>query len=174
VALLAASLMACIVLALFSANDAGAATGGRVPECGGGTTFLRAPEKAMFEMHNKERRARNLPVFCVDERLQEAARAHSEEMIRKDYYSHDSANGEPYDRRLQRFGYNTLPVAENLTGGNGKNGEPRASMNRWMKSEVHRNNILDPDLDEIGIGVATGRWKRYDGWTMYTADFGGG
>jgi uncharacterized protein YkwD len=177
-ALIPAALLALLVAAVISLaadRDAEAAGGGRVPECGGGEYFLRAEEKQMFELHNKERQARNLPTFCVDANLQEAAREHSEDMIRRDYISHDTkGRNEDFSERLRRYGYLGLPVGENITGGSGKAGEPGPSMNRWMKSQVHRNNILDPRFDEIGIGVAAGRFQKFYGWKMYTADFGGG
>ena len=163
------------VASLASGEEAEAAAGGRVPKCGGGDIFLRADEKKMFELHNRERRERNLPVFCVDADLQEAARAHSEDMIRRDYISHDTkGRDESFSERLRRYGYGALPVGENITGGSGRDGEAGRSMNRWMKSKVHRNNILDPRFEEIGIGVASGKFQRFYGWKMYTADFGGG
>ena len=136
---------------------------------------MRAEEKQMFELHNRERRARNLPTFCLDANLQKAAREHSEDMIRRDYISHDTkGKNEDFAERIRRYGYQGMPVGENITGGSGKAGEPGPSMNRWMKSTVHRNNILDPRFDQIGIGVATGKFQRFYGWKMYTADFGGG
>jgi uncharacterized protein YkwD len=45
-------------------------------------------------------------------------------------------------------------------------------MRGWMKSTGHRRNILNGKFREIGIGTHTGTYKRYKGWTMYTADFG--
>jgi uncharacterized protein YkwD len=169
------ALLVAVVISLAAGRGAEAASGGHVPECGGGKYFLRAEEKQMFELHNKERQARNLPTFCVDADLQEAAREHSQDMIRRDYISHDTkGTNEDFSERIRRYGYQGLPVGENITGGSGKAGEPGPSMNRWMKSQVHRKNILDPNFDEIGIGVAAGRFQKFYGWKMYTADFGGG
>ena len=47
--------------------------------------------------------------FCVHPYLQKAARVHSREMIDRDYFSHDSYNGEPFFERLKRYGYTPLP-----------------------------------------------------------------
>jgi uncharacterized protein YkwD len=41
-----------------------------------------------------------------------------------------------------------------------------------MNSRGHKANILDRDLREIGIGVATGTYRGADGVSMYTVDFG--
>jgi uncharacterized protein YkwD len=45
-----------------------------------------------------------------------------------------------------------------------------------MNSRGHKANILDRDLREIGIGVATGTYRGTyrgaDGVSMYTVDFG--
>ena len=39
-----------------------------------------------------------------------------------------------------------------------------------MGSAEHRDNILDEDFSEIGIGARTG--ETYEAGTTYTADFG--
>jgi uncharacterized protein YkwD len=42
----------------------------------------------------------------------------------------------------------------------------------WMRSSIHRPNILDGRFNEIGIGACTGDYSDSK-TTMYTADFGG-
>jgi uncharacterized protein YkwD len=42
-----------------------------------------------------------------------------------------------------------------------------------QSKEGHRENLLNPTLREVGIGVATGRYQTELGTTaMYTMDFG--
>ncbi len=151
-----------------------AAGGGYVDTCRGDRIFLKEKEKRTLALHNDERRQRNLPTFCVDSRLQKAARAHSKDMIRRDYFSHNTkGKGESFDERLKRYGYR-FQVGENIAYGSGPYGEPESRMDAWMRSDGHRHNILHPEFREIGIGTHTGTWRGYNGITMYTVDFGVG
>lgn len=150
-----------------------AAGGGKVKRCGGGKIFLNATEKATFHQHNKIRKNRNLKPFCVHPRLQRAARAHSKDMVQRNYFSHRTkGKNEDAGARLKRFGYRWRLYGENISGGNGAKGSPKNVMRRWMNSPGHRANILDRRFREIGIGTYTGTYKSYQGWTMYTVDFG--
>jgi hypothetical protein len=49
---------------------------------------------------------------------------------------------------------------------------PENIFQSWMDSPGHRENILDSDYREVGIGTATGVCEGYSDCTMYTADFG--
>jgi uncharacterized protein YkwD len=154
-----------------------AAGGGKVKRCGGGKIFLNAKEKRTFALHNKIRRNHNLRTFCVHPKLQRAARAHSKDMIRRDYFSHNTKGRGSFGKRLKRFGYKPngykhYTVGENIAGGNGPYARPGSIMRGWMKSTGHRRNILNGKFRQIGIGTHTGTYKSYKGWTMYTADFG--
>ncbi len=177
---LAALFLATITAVGISAVDprpAQAAGGGYVKKCGGGEIFLNAKEKRTFVLHNKIRRDRNLKPFCVQPNLQKAARAHSEDMIRRDYFSHTTKGGESFDQRLKKFGYTPegysyYTVGENIAYGSGSYGRPGSIMQRWMKSTGHRRNILNGKFREIGIGTYTGTYKGTRDVTMYTADFG--
>jgi uncharacterized protein YkwD len=181
VAILAISVLLATMAAIgFLAADQESATaaGGKVNRCGGGKIFLDAKEKKTFALHNEIRRNHQLPAFCVHPTLQKAAREHSTDMIRKDYFSHDTkGRNETAEARIKRFGYtprgyNFYMVGENIAYGSGTYGEPNSIMNSWMKSQDHRHNILNGKYREIGIGVSTGTWQGHDGVSMYTADFG--
>ncbi len=150
------------------------ATGGAyVKKCGGDTIFLNERETRTFVLHNKKRREHNLKPFCVHPQLQEAARAHSEDMIQREYFSHDTKGGETFTERMKKFGYTSL-AGENIAYGSGSYGEPESIMRRWMKSDGHRRNILNAKFREIGVGIYTGEFKGFKGVTMYTVDFGVG
>jgi uncharacterized protein YkwD len=181
VAILAVSVLLATMAAigvLAADQESASATGGKVNRCGGGTIFLGAKEKKTFALHNEIRRHHHLPTFCVHPTLEKTARDHSEDMIRKDYFSHDTkGRNETAEQRIKRFGYTPqgfsfYMVGENIAYGSGTYGEPNSIMNSWMKSTDHRHNILNGKYREIGIGVSTGTWQGHDGVSMYTADFG--
>jgi uncharacterized protein YkwD len=168
---------AAVGASIATPESALAASGGYVEQCGGGEIFLNEREKKTFDLHNEIRTERNLPTFCVHPQLQKAARAHSKDMIRRDYFSHNTKGRGSFDKRLVRFGYGPngydfYRVGENIALGSGPAGEPQNRMHAWMKSGGHRHNILNESYREVGIGTHTGKFKRFDGVTMYTVDFG--
>ncbi len=153
--------------------DVAEAAGGRVAKCGGGKILLNAKEKRSFVLHNNVRRNNNLRPFCVHPKLQKAARAHSKDMIARDYFSHyTKGRNEGPGQRIRRYGYNWQICAENIAGGSGNRGAPGPIFRGWMNSDAHRRNILNGKLYQIGIGTYTGNYKGTSGYTMYTADFG--
>lgn len=120
-------------------------------------------ESAMLDMLNRERVTQGLVALSVDERLRQAARDHSDEMIRERYFAHESPTyGSPFDRMLRagaRFG----AAGENLAFAPNVETAHRGLMN----SPDHRKNILTPAFRRIGIGVMrAGAWGR-----MFTQNF---
>ncbi|HEX5849751.1 MAG TPA: CAP domain-containing protein [Rubrobacter sp.] len=151
-----------------------ATAGGEVATCGGGSIYLSAKERETFKRHNAIRGRQDLPRFCLHPALQKAARHHSEDMVKRDYFSHDTmGRNEDFSERIESFGYTSYStLAENIAYGSGSDGSPSRIMRAWMRSDGHRRNILDPRLRQIGIGVFVGNWKGREGTSMYTADFG--
>ena len=159
---------ACIVGVGVSVADplrAEAAGGGYAARCGGGKIFLDAAELRTFALHNDARRDRKLRAFCVHPDLQQAARKHTRDMIRRSYFSHitKGTNSGSCDR-IRRQGYRYRYCAENI----GYNSTPGRMFNVWMNSSGHRSNILNSKYREIGIGAA----KKGPINTMFTVDFG--
>lgn len=154
-----------------------ATAGGYVKKCGGGEIYLKADEKRTLGLHNKIRKDRKLPTLCVHSALQKAARAHSKDMIDRDYFSHTTKGGKTYDLRLKSFGYTPkgfsyYTTGENIAYGSGSLAAPDSIMRAWMNSPGHKKNILNRNFREVGIGTYTGNYKGYEDTTMYTADFG--
>ncbi len=148
-----------------------------VKTCGGGSIYLNSAEKRTLDLHNQARAGNGLPAFCVQPTLTKAARAHSQERLDKDYFSHYSYNGEAFGARLKRFGYTPAgysyyTVGENVAWGSGSYGSPDGIFKGWMNSTGHKANILNKNFKQIGIRARTGTYKSYAGATMYTVDFG--
>ncbi len=153
-----------------------------VETCGGGTIELNTNEKRTLDLHNQTREKEGLRLFCVHPILTKAARAHSKEMLDKDYFSHNSFDGETFAERLKRFGYTPAgysyyTVGENIAYGSSTDAAPGTIFENWMDSPGHKANILNKNFRQIGIGARTGTFcsepnKCYTGTTMYTVDFG--
>jgi uncharacterized protein YkwD len=148
-----------------------------VETCTGETIELNSDEKQMLDLHNQTRANNGLPPLCVHPDLTEAARFHSQEMLDKGYFSHDSRNGESIKARLERFGYTFAghpywKYGENVSWGSGDLGAADNRFDEWMDSAEHRANILDKNFSEVGIGARNGTFEAQDGAKMYTVDFG--
>jgi uncharacterized protein YkwD len=142
--------------------------GGYASRCGGGKIFLYAREKRLLTLHNNARKNHGLKPFCVHPALKKAARAHSKDMIQRDYFSHQTkGSNEGACARIRRFGYAWSSCGENI----GYNATPDGMFRSWMHSSIHRRNILDGRFREIGIGACTGDFIDSK-TTMYTVDFG--
>ncbi len=95
--------------------------------------------------------------------LNEVARVHSDDMLDRDYFSHDTMDGPSWDERIRPY-YPSGAISENIAVGYGSVWS--AVMEGWMCSETgHRGAIMSGSLVDLGAGVA----DRY-----YTQDFGGG
>jgi uncharacterized protein YkwD len=106
-------------------------------------------ERQLFELVNEERTQRGFGALSWDDRLVPVARAHSEEMFKLKYFSHDSpVAGSPFDR-LRAAGITYSRAGENLAYAQSVSVSHRALMN----SPGHRENILRPEFTRIAIGV---------------------
>lgn len=136
-------------------------------------------EAAVVARINQIRRTRGLSGLRRHRRLAAAADFHSRDMGRRGYFTHASADGTPFWKRIRRFypssGTGSWTVGENLLWGTGRFGAAFA-VRQWMESPGHRKNILSRAWREIGLGAvyfarAPG---EYEGRavTIVTADFG--
>ena len=134
-----------------------------------GTTA--AAEDGIVCLTNQVRAGAGLPRVFVSTRLASIARHHSEDMAKRDYFSHVTPEGIDLFGRLARSNYCPCPFrGENLAHGKGRP-TPAMIMTVWMNSAVHRANILNPNFREIGVGVAIGT-PTADGGGTYTMDLG--
>jgi stress response protein SCP2 len=102
---------------------------------------------------NVERARHGLPAFTVDARLAAAAQDHSDDMVRRAFFSHANPDGAQVWDRARGRGYQYRKVAENIAAGQRSAAEVVAG---WMDSPGHRANILDRELAQIGVGHAVG------------------
>jgi uncharacterized protein YkwD len=126
---------------------------------------------------NRERSARGMRRLRQNRRLASAARGHATDMVRRDYFAHNSLNGSNPKDRIRRAGYlkraRKWVVGENLAWGTGSRGTPREIVVAWMNSPSHRVNILKRRFREVGIGIVGGApTSSPRPAATYTTDFG--
>ena len=107
---------------------------------------------------NAVRVAHGLTPLRVNRALTAAAAAHCTEMIADGYFDHNSASGATFRTRIGRWyrsaGFTYWAVGENLLWSTGKL-DPGYTVEMWMRSAEHRENLLSSRWRDIGIGVAS-------------------
>lgn len=127
---------------------------------GGGSTTAGPLATEVVTLVNNERSSQGCDPVRVDDRLTSAAQEHSEDMAARDYMAHESPEGEGPGERAQRHGYHSWG-AENVAKGQRS---AQQVMDAWMNSPGHRRNILNCDLEAIGIGEADHAWTQKFGY----------
>jgi uncharacterized protein YkwD len=88
----------------------------------------------------------------MDEKLQEVARAHGEDMFARGYFAHNTPEGKtPFDR-MNEAGIKYVVAGENLALAPNL----ETAHQGLMDSKGHRENILSTDYGKVGIGVIDG------------------
>ncbi|MCI0382882.1 CAP domain-containing protein [Streptomyces sp. CNQ085] len=105
----------------------------------------------VVELVNSERAKAGCAPLKVNEKLTEAARAHSKDMAGHRNMSHTGSDGSGPGDRIERAGYQWRAYGENVAHGYQT---PESVMDGWMSSPGHRRNILNCSFEEIGVGLA--------------------
>ena len=137
-------------------TDGGAATP-ETPQTG------HAYERRVLELVNEERAKQGLSPLTWHEGLANVARAHSQDMNDRRFFSHDNPDGQsPFDR-IKAAGIAYTRAAENVAAGQKT---PEEVMQGWMNSAGHRANILNPNLTALGVGYYAGDGPYTHYWTQ--------
>jgi uncharacterized protein YkwD len=109
-------------------------------------------ERALFDALNRERATKGLPALHWDAALAAAAREHASRMAQGNVLSHQLPGEPQVQVRATKAGARFTTIAENIAVA------PNAATihSAWMQSPHHRENILDPELNGVGIGVMKG------------------
>jgi Cysteine-rich secretory protein family len=108
-------------------------------------------EQTLLRLANQARAQRNLPSLRWDNSLSNAARAHLQWVVRNPTELLHQYPGEPdLVTRGATAGGHFGTIAENI-GGHGDN--PAGLQQIWMTTPTHRANLLDPNLNLVGIAV---------------------
>jgi hypothetical protein len=111
----------------------------------------------IFELTNHDRLAQGLRPLRWNAALAAAAQDHAERMAGESYLSHEYPGEGDVGARAARAGAHFQAIAENIA--TGPNDE--AIESEWMHSAPHRRNILDPQMNALGIGVVERRGTLY-------------
>jgi len=105
---------------------------------------------------NTEREGNHLKPLLIDPDLERAATLKSRDMINRNYFEHYAFGLTPWDF-IKNSGYDFSLAGENLAMDFATS---EGMVNAWMNSPAHRANILNPDFQDIGIGIVKGAYKE--------------
>lgn len=121
------------------------------PSTPGTSNDLRALESEVIRLVNVERNKVGRSPLTTNNQVSNVARLKSQDFIDNNYFSHNSPTyGTPFNM-LKSFGISFTAAAENIASGQRTAAEV---MKSWMNSSGHRENILSPTYNQIGVGVA--------------------
>lgn len=100
---------------------------------------------------NKERTRANASTLSLNQQLSSAAQAKAEDMATRNYWSHNTPEGQEPWMFVINAGYEYKKAGENLAYGFRSS---EATVGGWMNSKTHRENLLDPVYTEVGFGYA--------------------
>lgn len=115
-------------------------------------------EQAIHAATNRRRSDHGLETLAYSPHLSAVALQHSRDMARRDFFDHESPDGDGPADRYREFGHDARVSGENIAlTYHPLNDSPeevgRSVVDDWMDSQGHRENILRTQFDAEGIGV---------------------
>lgn len=121
------------------------------------TMRLTSLEGAVVREINRVRAARDLEPLRPAPSLRTAARSHTKAMLDFGFFGHESADGTAFSERIKRYytsrGWRSWSVGEVLLASPVRRTEASAIVSAWLDSPPHREIILAPSWQDVGIGV---------------------
>ena len=114
---------------------------------------------------NGARAQAGLSPLTVNPALAAAAQGHSIDMACHGLISHTGSDGSSPSQRIAAAGYTASRASEIIYG----SGYPQTAFDWWMNDQVHRDEILNPYVTDMGVGYAYKADTASGGY--YTVDF---
>jgi uncharacterized protein YkwD len=122
--------------------------------------YLKEVERKVCQLTNEVRQTHHLMPLVRDTTLIDIARAHCDDMLERNYFSHVSPDGKSiHDRVAPAYSRTLSRAGENIWSGHGYdysdcNLMARIIVDSWMSSPGHRANLLNPNYNYVGVGVS--------------------
>jgi hypothetical protein len=106
---------------------------------------------SLLDDTNQQRTNNDLASLNLNDKLDQAAQAKADDMAARDYWSHDTPDGQTPWTFITAAGYNYQTAGENLAYGFTT---ADGTITGWMNSPEHRANILNSSYHDVGFGIA--------------------
>jgi uncharacterized protein YkwD len=134
---------------------------------------VEAQELTMLCMHNYARTAAGLGPLRSVKQLRVSSGRKAKDMKGCDDFSHEACGRNTfYWLRKVGFMQGNYGVGENLAWGSGDLGTVHTIMSNWLNSDEHRVILLRGSYQDVGIGLAEGRFQGLGGAQIWVAHFG--
>ena len=100
---------------------------------------------------NSARASNGVAGLALNDQLDAAAQASANDMAARNYWSHNTPEGNPPWTWVSAQGYAYQKLGQNLAAGFN---DEQSAINGWMASPPHRENLLDPAFSDVGFGFA--------------------
>jgi hypothetical protein len=123
----------------------------------GGLQALPSAAEQLLSLANQERRAQGAPLLQWDPELAAAALSHCRRMAVEGEISHRYGGELSLTERAGQAGAHFSLIEENIAVGS----YPALIHKGWMESPGHRTNLLNPQVDHVGIAAVATRGVIY-------------
>ena len=100
---------------------------------------------------NTARSQNGVASLSLNDKLDAAAQAKANDMATRNYWSHNTPEGNPPWVFVTTQSYSYQKLGENLAAGFN---DEQSKINGWMASPPHRENLLDSAFSDVGFGFA--------------------
>lgn len=105
----------------------------------------------LLKYSNERRQVNGAGNLAINNNLTQAAQTKANDMAKRNYWSHATPDGEQPWKFIQNAGYDYQKAGENLAYGFDSSYD---TINGWMNSKTHKDNMLDKAYTEVGFGYA--------------------
>ncbi|NCN07512.1 CAP domain-containing protein [Candidatus Falkowbacteria bacterium] len=118
---------------------------------------IEANARDLINMTNEYRHSLNLGELSPNARLTQAAVNKAQDLLANQYFAHTSPEGKKFSQWIKDVNYKYFYVGENLAINFNKNEDV---FQAWLNSPTHKENIIKPQYQEIGIAVLEGKYQN--------------
>lgn len=124
----------------------------------------------LLDETNKQRVANGAAPLTLNTKLNSAAQSKADDMVTRNYWAHNTPDGQEPWVFFDAAGYKYYKAGENLAYGFSTSSD---TVTGWMNSPSHRDNLLDSAFTEVGFGFKNGSNFNESGpETVVVAEYG--
>lgn len=112
---------------------------------------VEVSSSSLLQATNTQRVSNGAASLQLNQTLSAAAQTKAQDMVARNYWSHNTPEGEEPWKFITNAGYSYSRAGENLAYGFATSDE---TVTGWMNSQTHRDNLLDTNFTEVGFGFA--------------------
>lgn len=115
----------------------------------------------LLNLINQLRAQNGLPALLSNASLINISRSRSIDMLNRNYFSHSTPEGKTIFNILAENGIRYGCAGENIyLCSPASNGSESVILNTWLSSPFHRDNLLNGEYRQAGMGIVDGGGKR--------------